>query len=273
MLFWFVLILFSLFTFVLLCVPMTKFIDWQKNHRQQTNIALYQAQQSADTELSQEMAQRLLQDEQYNAPHRPLSAVRFRPIFSFCLALLVLATALTYYFSLPRYQQVQQGLQANKAQQAELMQSNSQQKNDRHLINVQNRLRQNPNDGENWYQLGQLYLFNNEFANALESFQRAKRLLGDKPYILGAIATVLYYQSGQKMTDQTEQVLQQALAQDPLDTASLSLLASEAFLNADYAQALTIWQQILDSGRSTVERRSIIQSMQMAEGLQRARQP
>ncbi|MDG6894741.1 c-type cytochrome biogenesis protein [Volucribacter amazonae] len=272
MLFWFVLVLFSLLTVILLCVPMSKFIDWQKNHRQQTNIALYQAQQTQHTELANEMAQRLLQDEQYNAQYRPLSAVRFRPIFACLLALLVLVASFAYYFTLPRYQQAQQGQQANRQQHATLAQSNSQQKNDIHLINVQNRLRQDPNNGETWYQLGQLYLFNNEFANAFESFRRAKILLGDKPYILGAMATVLYYQAGQKMTVQSQQFVQQALAQDPLDTASLSLLASEAFLNADYAQALTIWQQILDSGRSTVERRSIIQSMQMAEGLQRATQ-
>lgn len=273
--FWLAITLLGLLCLGVVLIPTLQKMDWHNTHRQQHNIRLYQQQHIQYPELSTELAQRLLQDEQYNQEYQALhqiSAVRFSRFFSLLLFLIIMGVSLAYYFSLPRYHEVKQGLQINNEQRQQLAQSSTQQKNNLHLVNVQNRLRQNPNDGENWYQLGQLYLLNNEFANALEAFSRSARLLGERPYILSAIATTAYYQAGQRITPQVKQLINQVLQQDPLDTATLSLLASDAFLQADYARALIIWQQILDSKRTNVDRRSIIESMQMAERLQRARE-
>lgn len=270
-LFWCGIILFSLIVVMVIAIPLVKQINWRKAHRQQINIKLYQTQLEQYPYLAEEMAQRLLQDEQYSAQTKQITAVDFNKVFALILCLALLIPSLTYYFSLDRYSQALQGKQQHTLELQQLAQRDSQQKNDQHLITVQNRLRQNPNDSESWYQLGQLYLFNNQFANALEAFSRSARLAGKRPHILSAMATAYYYQAGQRITPQVQQLIDQALQQDPLDTAALSLLAADAFLQTDYPQAMILWQKILDSGRTTAERRSIIQSMQMAEKLQQAK--
>lgn len=66
-------------------------------------------------------------------------------------------------------------------------------------------------------------------------------------------------------------MLDQALVQDPKEVSSLSLLAGEAFVQGHYADALHLWQQVLDAEKSSVDRRAIIQNMQMAEMLQNAK--
>ncbi|PJG85153.1 TPR domain-containing protein [Conservatibacter flavescens] len=252
-------------------------IDWQKNHRQQWNVDLYRERLRANLspELADEMSQQLLQDEQQlkNQSFIQKSAVHSTYFFYTLLWGLLIVLPLSYYFSLSRYDVVVTGLQDSKDYLHTVENSSATEKNDNRLIAIQNKLRQDPNDGENWYQLGQIYLFNNEFDNALESLSRAAGLLGDKPHILSAAATALYYQAGQRMTEQVKQLVDRVLADDPADTASLSLLASDAFLNADYDLALSLWQQILDSQRVHVERRAIIESMQMAEKLKGTQRP
>lgn len=268
--FWIGLMFFSLMLIGLVAIGFDKKINWQKAYRSQLNLKLYQAQLAQYPYLATEMAQRLLQDEKYHRQPR-IRAVHFRKIFRLILCLGLLLPPLAYYFSLDRYSQALTGNQQHTQQLQLLAQSDSQQKNDQYLLSVQNRLRQDPNNSDNWYQLGQLYLFNNQFADALEAFRRAARLAGDRPPILSAMATSLYYQAGQRLTPTSQKLIHQALQQDPLDTASLSLLAADAFLHTDYAQAMLLWQKILDSERTTVERRSIIQSMQLAEQLQQAK--
>ena len=125
---------------------------------------------------------------------------------------------------------------------------------------------------EGWIELGQAYMLNNEFNNALQAYANAEGLLGSNPRILGLAATTLYYEAGQRLTPRAKQLIDAALKQDAQEPASLSLLASEAFLTTDYDKALHIWQQLLDRGGSDIDRRHIIQSMQMAEQLQRAKQ-
>lgn len=259
---------------LLMFVPFGRKIDWQKNHRQQQNIALYQQQMATrpETELANEFSQRLLADEQaLNAPQGLKNAVRFSPLLSTALWALLFIVPLAYYFSLDRLNVVAQGEQAFKEKQHQLRNAMAEEKNNDYILSVQNKLRKDPNDSELWIELGQAYVLNNEFANAMIAYQNAERLVGSKPAILGLAATALYYDAGQKITPRIRQIIDSALAQDGYETASLSLLASDAFLQADYANALNYWQKLLDSERSEVDRRKVIESMQLAEQLRKSR--
>ncbi|MDU8923668.1 c-type cytochrome biogenesis protein [Pasteurellaceae bacterium LIM206] len=262
---------------LILFVPFGKRIDWRKNYRRQQNIALYQRQMQRHPtpELADELSRRLLEDEQIQAEHSlriAKSAVLFSPVFSAVTWLMLCLIALGYYFSLQRFDYVRQGEQAFAAQQARLETATVAEKNDDYILTIQNKLRKDPNNSELWIELGQAYMLSNEFENALRSYANAEKISGTKPALLGLAATALYYQAGQKITPKVDELINAALAQDAKETSSLSLLASDAFLHADYAKAVQIWQQLLDTERDDLDRRSIIQSMQMAQRLAKTKQ-
>ncbi|MXN88434.1 tetratricopeptide repeat protein [Pasteurella canis] len=276
---WWGLLIFAVIIIVVSSLPLAKWKDWQCNYRQQKNVALYREQMSMNPsqELAQEFAERLLDDEKLlqNRLHfEQLSVHKSNMFFTKAMLLIVLCLLLLpalYYFSLDRYQAVQQGEQAFLQQQMRLMEQAMSQQNEDKILQIQQKLRQDPNHAENWLALGQAYMENNEFEHALIAYRNAEQLIGSQPYILGAIATAIYYQSNQQITLPIQELLQQALNQDPLDTASLSLIATNAFVEKNYQQAAKIWQKMLDSERSNLDRKTLIQRIQMAELLQQSK--
>ncbi|MEB4580652.1 c-type cytochrome biogenesis protein [Pasteurella multocida] len=265
--------LFGLLIAVLLMLPLAKWQAWQTHYRQQQNVALYRAQvaRQSDPELAKELGQRLLEDEKFfqNRPHFEQQSGEKSERFSFKFHLFLIVLLLTvptlYYFSLPRYAAVEVGEQAFLAQQMQLMEQAISQQHEDKITQLQQKLRQDPNHAENWLLLGQAYLDNAEVEHALIAYGNAQQLLGDKPAILGAIATAYYYQAGQKMTAKVDALLTQALTADPFETASLSLIATDAFVQGNYQKAAQTWQKMLDSDRPNVERRLLIQRIQMAQ--------
>ncbi|UAY76937.1 c-type cytochrome biogenesis protein [Pasteurella canis] len=276
---WWGLLIFAVIIIVVSSLPFAKWKDWQCNYRQQKNVALYREQMSMNPsqELAQEFAERLLDDEKLlqNRLHfEQLSVHKSNMFFTKAMLLIVLCLLLLpalYYFSLDRYQAVQQGEQAFLQQQMRLMEQAMSQQNEDKILQIQQKLRQDPNHAENWFALGQAYMENNEFEHALIAYRNAEQLIGSQPYILGAIATAIYYQSNQQITLPIQELLQQALNQDPLDTASLSLIATNAFVEKNYQQAAKIWQKMLDSERSNLDRKALIQRIQTAELLQQSK--
>ncbi|MDO5071544.1 MAG: c-type cytochrome biogenesis protein [Pasteurella multocida] len=265
--------LFGLLIVVFLMLPLAKWQAWQTHYRQQQNVALYRAQvaRQSDPELAKELGQRLLEDEKFfqNRPHFEQQSGEKSERFSFKFHLFLIVLLLTvptlYYFSLPRYAAVEVGEQAFLAQQIQLMEQAISQQHEDKITQLQQKLRQDPNHAENWLLLGQAYLDNAEVEHALIAYGNAQQLLGDKPAILGAIATAYYYQAGQKMTAKVDALLTQALTADPFETASLSLIATDAFVQGNYQKAAQTWQKMLDSDRPNVERRLLIQRIQMAQ--------
>ncbi|HDR1798700.1 tetratricopeptide repeat protein [Pasteurella multocida] len=265
--------LFGLLIVVFLMLPLAKWQAWQTHYRQQQNVALYRAQvaRQSDPELAKELGQRLLEDEKFfqNRPHFEQQSGEKSERFSFKFHLFLIVLLLTvptlYYFSLPRYAAVEVSEQAFLAQQMQLMEQAISQQHEDKITQLQQKLRQDPNHAENWLLLGQAYLDNAEVEHALIAYGNAQQLLGDKPAILGAIATAYYYQAGQKMTAKVDALLTQALTADPFETASLSLIATDAFVQGNYQKAAQTWQKMLDSDRPNVERRLLIQRIQMAQ--------
>lgn len=89
---------------------------------------------------------------------------------------------------------------------------------------------------------------------------------------MGAIATARYYDNGQKMTVEIQAIIEQALQLDKNENASLLLLASDSFLNNNFQQALDNWRKVLDSNNDSINRRAIIQSMEMARQMLNSQQ-
>ncbi|MFA1284307.1 heme lyase NrfEFG subunit NrfG [Citrobacter telavivensis] len=136
------------------------------------------------------------------------------------------------------------------------------------LLALQKQIRANPQDSEKWALLGEYYLWRNDYDNALLAYRQALRSRGENAEIYSALATVLYYQAGQHMTPATREMIDKALALDASEVTALMLLASDAFMQADYKQAILQWQKVLDLNSPRVNRVQLIESINMAKLLQ-----
>ena len=136
---------------------------------------------------------------------------------------------------------------------------------DKELGALHQRLQANPTDLDAWAALGQLYLYRNEYDNALLAYQRLALLEGGASAATQAAqATVLYYQAGQQLTPEATGLLESALKQDAGEVSALMLLASDHFLHGRYSQAIALWQQLLDEERPRINRAALIEAIQTA---------
>lgn len=169
------------------------------------------------------------------APLRPMPVKRTAAI----AVLMVIACTGGYLLS-PKWQAVQQ----EQARLADPLYAFSDENiQEKQLLSLQSKIRANPQDSTQWAQLGEYYLWQNAYHNALLAYEQALRLRGENAEIYSALATVLYYQSGQHMTPQTREMIEKSLALDPTEVTALMLLAADAFMQADYAQAILQWQK------------------------------
>ncbi|MCQ4052621.1 heme lyase NrfEFG subunit NrfF [Aeromonas sp. SG16] len=136
---------------------------------------------------------------------------------------------------------------------------------DKELDALHQRLQANPADLDGWAALGQLYLYRDEYDNALLAYQRlALQEGGASAATQAAQATVLYYQAGQQLTPEATRLLESALTQDGGEVSALMLLASDHFLHGRYRQAIALWQQLLDEERPRINRAALIEAIQTA---------
>lgn len=242
--------------------------------REQLNRETYQqavkfAEQLTDnvkTEYLEEATARYQFEQQFdhNQVKQGQKNVAFSPLVVLCILTILIAISTVFYWQSGRYALVQKGERMHQAFQMQLASAEEEDKNERYLEHLQDRLRQNPNDGNLWYELGQVYALKNDFASALICYDNAQKVLGEKAAILGAMATADYYDKGQKLSPQAKIWIERALTLDKKESASLLILASDAFLNNDYQQAMVYWRKVLDSDNDAINRRAVIQSIEMA---------
>lgn len=237
----------------------------KETYRQAVNFARHFAD-DLKQELEQEAEQRYQFEKSQFKQSYLQNSDKKRPLVPKLLttlaAVFLLATA--YYAASGRYRIVQNGQKTHQQFERQINEAHAASKNDRYIINLQNRLRDNPNNGDLWYELGQAYALNNNFDEALICYANAEKLLGKRAAILSAKATTHYYDNKQKMTPEIRAMIEEALSLDKNDSAGLLLLASDSFLNNNYQQALDYWRKVLDGNDESINRRAIIQSMDMA---------
>ena len=206
-----------------------------------------------------------LENQPHTAPKEEKSAVKFETKSAIWVFAILLVLPLSYYFSLDRFERVQQGEKemvelANKKTDTSMVH----QKEDM-VLKIQNKIREDVNNPELWAQLGDAYMQNDEFDHALIAYSNAEKISGTTPAILGLKATALYYQAGQTITPEIQQIMDEALKQDKHEISVITLLATEAFKNHEAEKAKAYWQQLLDSGNAAVDRRTVIQRIKMID--------
>jgi len=194
-----------------------------------------------------EDAPKQLENQPHRAPKEEKSAVKFETKSAIWVFAILLILPLSYYFSLDRFERVQQGEKemlelANKKTDTSMVH----QKEDM-VLKIQNKIREDVNNPE------------------LIAYSNAEKISGTTPAILGLKATALYYQAGQNITPQIQQIMDEALKQDKHEISVMTLLATEAFKNHEAEKAKAYWQQLLDSGNAAVDRRTVIQRIKMID--------
>lgn len=79
----------------------------------------------------------------------------------------------------------------------------------------------------------------------------------------------LHQFASQHMTALTRAMIDKALALDSNEITALMLLASDAFMQANYAQAIELWQKVMDLNSPRINRTQLVESINMAKLLQR----
>ncbi|HGN9373621.1 TPA: heme lyase NrfEFG subunit NrfG [Citrobacter pasteurii] len=200
------------------------------------------------------------QSERAVAPFRPMPVKRLA-----AAAVLMVTACIGAYLMTPKWQAVRQE-QTRLADPLHAFSDENVQ--EKQLLSLQAQIRATPQDGVLWAQLGEYYLWQNAYHNALLAYEQALRFRGENAEIYSALATVLYYQAGQHMTPQTREMIDKSLALDGNEVTALMLLASDAFMQADYVQAISMWQKVMDLNSPRVNRAQLIDSINMAKLLQ-----
>lgn len=178
------------------------------------------------------------------------------------LTILMLFLCISSYLLSPRWQAVRGEYQR---QRDPLHQFARQQTPEAQLQALQDKIRANPQNSEQWALLGEYYLWQNDYRNSLLAYRQALQIRGENAELYAALATVLYYQASQHMTAQTRTMIDKALMLDENEITALMLLASDAFMQANYAQAIELWQKVMDLNSPRVNRTQLVESINMAK--------
>lgn len=129
-----------------------------------------------------------------------------------------------------------------------------------------------PKQAESWYIIARTYMDLDEFALAEKAFltvvdlARPKATTIELAGLLGQYAQASYFNHQQTLNDSANNALKEAIALNPEETTSLSLIGINAFKQADYPVAIENWQKVLKIiGPNSPNANAIIASIQNAK--------
>jgi len=108
------------------------------------------------------------------------------------------------------------------------------------------RMQSEPGDSEGWLLLGRSYMAMERYAEAVEAFTAAHRLMGDGPELLSDLAEAEALMGGQDFLGAPGAHLERALELDPDYPKALWLGAFAAMQRGEKALAVRRWQSLLD---------------------------
>ncbi len=243
--------------------------DNENELRDQTNVQLYKEHQA---EIEQDFAQGAIDEESYQyllteldksllqdmaateKVQEKTSSSTFSKNISILwpigITLFILIFSISLYQKQGAYQQWATG-NVSTSQSNQQVLSEDQQAIAK-VEQLKQALKSEPKNSELWYRLGQASISIADFDAAVNAFDQVIKIEGIKAELLGAKAQALYYRNNQQINDEIQQLIDQALALDPVDPATNILLGMHNFIQQDYAKAISYWQHVVNSGREDV---------------------
>ena len=113
------------------------------------------------------------------------------------------------------------------------------------LGQLEEKLKENPDDGEGWFMLARSYQFLKRYDDSVKAFERSLPLGGSQSAdVLSSYADAIAMAAGRQLTPKAIQVLEQAIQLEPDHIKSLWLLGTAAYQNKDYPEALKYWEKL-----------------------------
>jgi cytochrome c-type biogenesis protein CcmH len=116
-----------------------------------------------------------------------------------------------------------------------------------------------PESAEAWYYLGRAYMSQERPNDGANAFERAIRIAGRQPELLGQLAQARYFANDKKWSPDLQALTDEALKGNPEEVTSLGLLGIAAFEDKRFQDAVTYWGRLIalmpadDPSRAAIE--------------------
>jgi len=124
---------------------------------------------------------------------------------------------------------------------------------------LEQKLAENPADFEKSILLANSYMAIGNYNKVVEVYDRLAKNLGvqhkDYARVKGSYAQALFQAQGEKFTAEVNTAIEQALAADAQESTALILKGIQAYMQAEYKQAIALWEQAkVQAGQTQTKR-------------------
>jgi|AntDeeMinimDraft_5_1070356.scaffolds.fasta_scaffold08918_2 cytochrome c-type biogenesis protein CcmH len=120
------------------------------------------------------------------------------------------------------------------------------------------RLRENPENANDWLMLARSYTYMDKPAKAAEAFGQARQQFGVSPELLTSEAEYLMLAAGGQLDESAKALVKRALEMRPGFGRALWLAGIAHYQRSDYEQAGRYWQQLLAQVSAGSESESMV---------------
>jgi len=222
-------------------------------------------EESAYQALKAELEKSLLQDvagkQQLEYKNQPLQVQQAVVVFGVVLVLMI--SSIVIYLNLGRSDDYADYLALKEQGEAVQVSADAPQKKAPDFAKavemLEQKLAENPDDFDKYVLLANSYAAMGNFKKSAEVYATLAERIGpdNKDYaaVKGSYAQALFQAQGEKFTEEVNAAIDQALAADAQESTALMLKGIQAYMQADYAQAIELWQQAkVKSGKVQIER-------------------
>ena len=110
------------------------------------------------------------------------------------------------------------------------------------------RMQTSPEDAEGWAMLARSYSVIGKYKDAEAAYRKATALRKDDAALWTDFADALAMNQGGKLVGEPMQLVEKALKLDPANAKALSLSGTYAFGQKRYAEAVTLWERVVQTG-------------------------
>ena len=122
--------------------------------------------------------------------------------------------------------------------------SNASQDINQLIADLAQRLKENPDNAEDWIMLGRSFKYVKQYKLAANSFEKAYALLGDKPELMLQYADALAMANGGQLAGKSTELIFKALDKEPENVTGLWLAGMAKAEMRDFSQALFYWRKL-----------------------------
>lgn len=146
----------------------------------------------------------------------------------------------SFYLALGNYQLLNQADQSTASNQA----TSEQEQISKMVDGLAERLKEQPDDALGWTMLGRSYKYLQQYPKAVDAFEHAYKLIGDKPEIMLLYADALAFANNEQMAGKPAELVFKALAMEPNNTTGLWLGGMAKAQTGDFAGAMDLWKKL-----------------------------